>query len=155
MGREPAPFRGSGSQGSDPPAGGYVGKASRAPLVLRGSRSLRPTATGQTFRAERRREAETHSPTVSGLRARRSAGPSHLNRLLRSRRKPMPERNQPMSRPKPRRAIPAIDGHDPAESALRAELEDRLDQLRAVIEARRAKGWTVVRCPAPSADQTY
>ena len=35
MGREPAPFRGSGSQGSDPPAGGYVGKASRAPLVLK------------------------------------------------------------------------------------------------------------------------
>ena len=35
MGGEPAPFRGSGSQGSDPPAGGYVGKASRAPLVLK------------------------------------------------------------------------------------------------------------------------
>jgi len=76
MGGEPAPFRGSGSQGSDPPAGGYVGKASTAPLVLRGSRPFRPTATGQTSRAERRREAETHSPTVSGLRARRSAGPS-------------------------------------------------------------------------------
>lgn len=59
-----------------------------------------------------------------------------------------------MSRPKPRRAIPAIDGHDPEETALRAELEFRLDQLRAVIEAKRAEGWTVVSCPVPSADQT-
>ena len=59
-----------------------------------------------------------------------------------------------MSRPKQRRAIPAIDGRDPVKSALRAELENRLDQLRAVIEAKRAKGWTVVRCPVPSADQT-
>ncbi len=78
MGREPAPFRGSGSQGSDPPAGGCVGKASRASLVLK---RFRPTAPGQTFRAERPREAETHLPTVSGLRARRSAGPSRTFRL--------------------------------------------------------------------------
>ena len=57
-----------------------------------------------------------------------------------------------MSRPKPRRAIRAIDGHDPEEPALRAELEHRLDQLRAAIEARRRVGWTVVRCPGSSPD---
>ncbi len=59
-----------------------------------------------------------------------------------------------MSRPKPRRAIPVIDEQDREDSALRAELEDRLDQLRAVIEARRRAGWTVVRGAPPSPDET-
>ena len=58
-----------------------------------------------------------------------------------------------MSRPKPRHPTSVIEkGHDPDESALRAELDNRLDQLRAVIEAKRRVGWTVVRCPTPSAD---
>ena len=57
-----------------------------------------------------------------------------------------------MSRPRSRRTVPAIDGHDPEESALRAELELRLDQLRAVIEAKRRQGWTVVRSPGPAQD---
>ena len=34
---------------------------------------------------------------------------------------------------------------------LRAELESRLDSLRATIEAKRLEGWTVVRSPAPRA----
>ena len=58
-----------------------------------------------------------------------------------------------MSRPKLRRAIRAIDEQDPEHTALRAELEDRLDQLRATIEAKRRKGWTVVRCASPSPDE--
>ena len=60
-----------------------------------------------------------------------------------------------MSRPKQRRAIRASDDQTSEDlTVLRAELEDRLDQLRATIEARRRDGWTVVRCPTPSADQT-
>ena len=75
-GREPAPFRGSGSQGSDPPAGGYVGKASRAPLVLRGSRpSGRQLPVRHLVRSDVAKPKHI-LPTVSGLRARRSAGPS-------------------------------------------------------------------------------
>ena len=52
-----------------------------------------------------------------------------------------------MSRPKRQRAIRVIDNENPELTALRAELEDRLDQLRAVIEAKRRVGWTVVRSP--------
>jgi hypothetical protein len=36
---------------------------------------------------------------------------------------------------------------------LRAELESRLDSLRATIEAKRLEGWTVVRSPAPGAGE--
>ena len=57
-----------------------------------------------------------------------------------------------MSRQKQRRAIRAIDRRDPEESALRAELELRLDHLRATIEAKRRLGWTVVRSPGPAPD---
>ena len=53
-----------------------------------------------------------------------------------------------MSRLKQRRAIRAIDDHDSGDAALREQLEGRLDQLRATIEAKRTEGWTVVRSPA-------
>ena len=57
-----------------------------------------------------------------------------------------------MSRPKPRHPTSVIEkGHDPDESALRAELDNRLDQLRATIEAKRREGWTVVRSPPANA----
>lgn len=36
---------------------------------------------------------------------------------------------------------------------LRAELESRLDSLRATIEAKRLEGWTVVRSPSPGAGE--
>jgi hypothetical protein len=36
---------------------------------------------------------------------------------------------------------------------LRAELESRLDSLRATIEAKRLEGWTVVRSPAAGAEE--
>ena len=58
-----------------------------------------------------------------------------------------------MSRPKQRRAIRASDDQTSEDlTALRAELEDRLDQLRAVIEGKRRVGWIVVRSPAADAD---
>ena len=58
-----------------------------------------------------------------------------------------------MSRSKTRRAIRPTDASPPEDLApLRAELERRLDLLRAVIEDKRRIGWTVVRCPAPAAD---
>ena len=76
-------------QGSDRPAGGYVGKALRASLVLGEACSVRPrpTATGQTSRAERRRDAETHStPRSPGIAP--GAPPAHptFNRLCLRRR---------------------------------------------------------------------
>lgn len=58
-----------------------------------------------------------------------------------------------MSRPRQRRPTRAIDQPDPGKAALRAELEVRLDQLRATIEAKRQLGWTVVRIPAPAPDE--
>lgn len=58
-----------------------------------------------------------------------------------------------MSRPKPRRTNRAIEsGHDLEESALRDELENRLDELRATIESKRLVGWTVVRSTGPASD---
>ncbi len=58
-----------------------------------------------------------------------------------------------MSRPKPRRAVRANDSLNSRNSALRAELQVRLDQLRASIESKRREGWTVVRCPGPDPDK--
>jgi hypothetical protein len=52
-----------------------------------------------------------------------------------------------LSRPKPRRARRAPITPDPQDDALRAELECRMDRLRAVIEAKRREGWFVVRAP--------
>jgi len=50
-----------------------------------------------------------------------------------------------MSRQKPRRTRRApADPNTEDLTALRAELADRLNQLRAVIEAKRLVGWTVV-----------
>jgi len=60
-----------------------------------------------------------------------------------------------MSRLKPRRALRAAADDDNSDlAALRAELEARLDRLRATIERKRRQGWTVVRNPAPSPDGT-
>jgi hypothetical protein len=50
-----------------------------------------------------------------------------------------------VSRPKPRRARRTLITPDPRDTVLRAELECRMDQLRAVIEAKRREGWVVVR----------
>ncbi|MBU2377875.1 MAG: hypothetical protein KJ824_01820, partial [Alphaproteobacteria bacterium] len=60
MGRKPMLSRGSAMRGADLPAGGLcIGKALSAPLVLSTFRGDRPTATGQTIRAERHGFRET------------------------------------------------------------------------------------------------
>ncbi len=81
------------------------------------------------------------------------APPALPDRLVPSGQESCRKGNQPMSRSKTRRAIRPTDASPPEDLApLRAELERRLDLLRAVVEDKRRIGWTVVRCPAPPAD---
>lgn len=62
-----------------------------------------------------------------------------------------------MSRPRHPRTNSAVvrrtSGNLKRDLRLRAELQVRLDQLRAAIESKRRAGWTVVRSPAPDPDQ--
>lgn len=60
-----------------------------------------------------------------------------------------------MSRPKRRRAIRADDRPDSRDTALRAELGERLDRLRATIEAKRREGWIMVRSPGPAEGKAW
>ena len=82
-GREPMLFRGSGSQGSDRPAGGHVGKALRASLVLGGGCPSIPGRQPPVRHLVRSvcLSPKHTSPSVSGRQP--GAPPAHptLNRL--------------------------------------------------------------------------